>query len=66
MARKMSIFDEQYRVIAIECDRLFIQGIVSGNVLTIVNPQPEIPISEEDFPMGKLLALSDPSTAPVN
>lgn len=38
MAQKISIFDEQYRVIAIEADSLVIRGIFSGNVLTIVNP----------------------------
>jgi hypothetical protein len=63
---KMSIFDEQYRVVAIESDRLLIRGILSGKVLTIINPEPETPLSQEDYPLGKLIALTDPSTAPLN
>jgi hypothetical protein len=66
MGETMSIFDEKYRVVAIDGDRLFIRGIVSGHVLTIVNPEPETPLSQEDYPRGKLIALSDPSAAPLN
>ena len=62
----MSIFDEQYRVIAVESDRLLIRGILSGDVLAIVNPQPEVPLSPEDYPLGKLIALTDPSAAPLD
>jgi len=65
MAKKITIFDEQYRVVAIEGDRLLIQGIRSGEVLAIVNPEPEIPLSLEDYPLGKLIALTDPSAAPL-
>ena len=61
-----SIFDQQYRVVAIEGDRLLVRGVVSGEVLTIVNPEPETPLSPEDYPPGKLIALSDPSTSPFN
>jgi hypothetical protein len=63
---EMSVFDEQYRVVAVESDRLLVRGIYSGAVLTIVNPEPETPLTEEDYPLGKLIALSDPSTAPLN
>jgi hypothetical protein len=66
MAEKISIFDEQYRVIAIDGDRLLIRGILSGDVLAIVNPEPETPLSAADYPLGKLIALTDPSAAPVN
>ena len=66
MARKTTIFDEQYRVIAIEAGSLVIRGILSGNVLTICNPEPETPLSREEYPLGKLIALSDPSAAPSN
>jgi len=66
MGERMSIFDEQYRVVAIEGDRLFIRGILSGDVLAIVNPEPETPLTQEDYPPGKLIALTDPSTAPLN
>ena len=66
MGKRVSIFDEQYRVIAIEGDRLFIRGILSGAVLAIVNPEPDTPLCQEDFPLGKLIALTDPSAAPLN
>ena len=62
----MSVFDEQYRVVAIESDRLRIRGIRSGRVLTIINPEPETPLNQEDYPLGKLIALTDPSIAPLN
>jgi len=62
----MSIFDEKYRVVAIEGDRLLIRGVVSGEVLTIVNPEPQTPLTQEDYPQGKLIALTDPSVAPTN
>ncbi|MGB8013222.1 MAG: hypothetical protein WCF68_16545 [Terriglobales bacterium] len=66
MAKRMSIFDEQYRVVAIEGDRLLIRGIRSGEVLAIVNPEPETPLSQTDYPLGKLIALSDPSATAGN
>jgi hypothetical protein len=62
----MSIFDEQYRVVALEGDCLVIKGVLSGNVLTIVNPEPQTPLNEQDYPLGKLIALTDPSSAPLN
>jgi hypothetical protein len=62
-----SIFDEQYRVVALQADRLLIRGIISGNVLTIINPEPDaFHLSPEDYPPGKLIALTDPSTTPPN
>jgi hypothetical protein len=61
-----AIFSEQYRVVAIENDRLLVRGILSGQELTIINPAPETPLSHEDYPPGKLIALSDPSAAPLN
>jgi len=62
----MSIFDEKYRVVAIEGDRLVVRGILSGDVLTIVNPEPENPLTQGEYPPGKLIALTDPSAAPLN
>ena len=62
----MSVFDEKYRVVAIQGDQLVIRGVNSGNVLTIVNPEPATPLTTEEYPPGKLIALSDPSTAPLN
>jgi hypothetical protein len=66
VGKRLSIFDEKYRVVAIERDRLFIRGVLTGEVLAIVNPEPEAPLTQEDFPLGKLIALSDPSAAPAN
>jgi hypothetical protein len=61
-----SIFDQQYRVVAVQGDRLLVRGLVSGEVLTIVNPEPGTPLTAKDYPPGKLIVLSDPSTAPQN
>lgn len=61
----MEIFDEQYRVVAVEPDRLTIRGVRSGNLL-VVNVVPDSVISEEEYPLGKLIALSDPSSTRPN
>jgi hypothetical protein len=66
MEQRPSIFDEKYRVVAIQGDQLVIRGVVSGAVLTIVNPEPATPLTVEDYPPGKLIALTDPSAAPLN
>jgi len=63
---KKGIFDEDYRVVSVEGQRLTIQGVKSGKVLTIVNHNPESPLSEADYPPGKLIALSDPTRALAN
>ena len=63
---EVSIFAEQYRVVAVERDRLVVRGILSGQVLTIINPEPDAPLNQLDYPPGKLIALTDPSTAPPN
>ena len=57
----MAIFDETYRVIAVESQSLIVRGNVTGEVLTIVNNDPATPIRAEDYPVGQLIALSDPS-----
>jgi hypothetical protein len=62
----MSVFDEKYRVVGVESDRLLLRGEHSGDVLTIVNSEPEIPLTQEEYPVGKLIALTDPGTAPGN
>lgn len=64
--RKREIFDEKYRVVGVERDRLLLRGVHSGDVLTILNSEPETPLTQEDYPLGKLIALSDPSTALLN
>jgi hypothetical protein len=33
-----SIFEERYRVVAVESDRLLIRGVLSVEMLTIINP----------------------------
>jgi hypothetical protein len=62
----MSVFDEKYRVVGVEADRLLVRGVHSGDVLTILNSEPEIPISAEEYPVGKLIALTDPANAEGN
>jgi len=61
-----SIFEQRYRVVAVESDRLLVRGVLSGEILTIINPEPETPLTQEDYPPGKLIALTDPSTAALN
>ena len=63
---KGEIFDEKYRVVAVENQTLTIRGVRSGKVLTIVNPDPDTPLTPTDYPPGKLIALSDPSASPFN
>jgi hypothetical protein len=65
-AKKRGIFDEEYRVVGVEAEKLIIQGVRSGEVLTIVNHNPDVPLSAADYPPGRLIALSDPSRTPVN
>jgi hypothetical protein len=65
-AKKRGLFDEEYRVVGVEAGKLTIQGVTSGEVLTIINHNPDVPLSAVDYPPGRLIALSDPSSAPVN
>jgi hypothetical protein len=65
-ANSGELFDEKYRVVAVESQCLVIRGVRSGRVLTIMNPDPETPLTLADYPPGKLIALSDPSRAPLN
>ena len=37
-----------------------LRGVVTGEVL-VIRTDPETPLSQEDYPLGKLIALSDPS-----
>jgi hypothetical protein len=55
----VSIFDQKYRVISVDDNCLLVRGVQTGDVLAI-NPDPEIPLSELDYPVGKLIELSDP------
>jgi len=65
-ANEREIFDEEYRVLAVESQSLTIQGVRSGQVLTIVTENLEEPLTPADYPPGKLISLSDPSRRPVN
>jgi len=62
----MSVFDEKYRVVRVEGDRLLLRGVHTGDVLTILNSEPGMPLTPEEYPVGKLVALSDPCGAPLN
>ena len=61
-----SIFEERYRVVSVENDCLLVGGVLSGEMITIVSPGSETPLTQEDYPPGQLIALTDPSTAPPN
>jgi hypothetical protein len=63
---KQMIFDEKYRVVGIERDRLLVRGVHSGDVLTIMNSEPETPLTAEEYPLGKLIALTDPSISAMD
>ena len=63
---RVGIFGETYRVLAVESQSLTIRGVRSGEVLTIINPDPDTPLIPAEYPPGKLIALSDPSAAPLN
>lgn len=63
---RAALFEENYRVLAVESQRLTIRGVRSGEVLTIVNPDPETPLSPSEYPPGKLIALRDPGEEPLN
>jgi len=60
------IFDEEYRVVAVESQRLTIQGVRSGQVLTIVTQNPEAPLTAAEYPPGQLITLTDPLTSVPN
>ena len=62
MMEKSAIFDERYRVIAVDDQSLVLRGVSSGDVLTITNADPQTPLRQEDYPPGKLIALSDPAS----
>jgi hypothetical protein len=53
-------------VVGVEGDRLLLRGVHSGEELTILNSEPEIPLTQEEYPVGRLIALTDPSSAPLN
>jgi hypothetical protein len=60
------IFQDRYRVVAVDDQSLILRAEGSGDTLKIVNADPENPFTEQDYPPGKLIALNDPSTEPGN
>lgn len=64
-ADKREIFEEEYRVVAVEGQTLTIQGVRTGKVLTIVNQTP-VALTAADYPPGRLISLSDPTNRPVS
>jgi hypothetical protein len=56
-----AIFEQRYRVVAVDARNLVLKGVSSGEVVTITNADPTAPFSQQDYPPGKLIALSDPS-----
>jgi len=65
-ANQSEIFDEEYRVLAVENQTLTIQGVRSAQVLKIVTQNPDSPLTPAEYPPGQLIALSDPWRRPVN
>ena len=43
-----------------------LKGLITGTVLTIMNSDPGIPLTPEEYPLGQLIALSDPSASTPN
>ena len=62
---RQDIFDEKYRVVAVESEHLIVKGERSGEIL-IINADPDIPLTQEDYPAGRLITLSDPATGLVH
>jgi len=56
-----AIFGQRYRVVAVDERNLVLKGIHSGEVVTIVSADPTTPFTQEEYPLGKLIALDDPS-----
>jgi len=46
---KKQIFDEKYRVVGVERDRLLLRGVHSGDVLTILNPEPSFLLPKKNI-----------------
>ena len=61
-----AIFEQKYRVIAVDDQNLVLRGVRTGDVLTIRNADGAAPLSEEDYPPGKLIALNNPSDEDAN
>lgn len=62
----MGIFEETYTVVSVEEQRLVLRGVQSGDVLTITNADPKMPLLAEDYPIGQKIKLSEPASSSVN
>ncbi len=60
------IFDEKYQVVAVDDQSLVLRGVKSGKMITINSADSQIPITPEEYPVGKLVKLSDPSANPAD
>jgi hypothetical protein len=63
---RTALFDETYRVVAVEGGSLTIRGVRSGEMLTIVTQDGGSAFSAAEYQPGQLIALSDPLSAPGN
>ena len=61
-----NLFEETYRVLAVDSQSLTVQGVRSGELLTIRNHDARTPLTTNDFPLGALIQLSDPSLSKMN
>ena len=60
------LFNEPYRVLAVDDEDLIVRGVHSGEVLTIRHAESGMPISKDQYPVGGLLRLEDPGATPEN
>ena len=59
--KEPAIFTERYRVVAVDAHSLVLKGVRSGEVVTIQNADPTTPFTQQDYPPGKLIAITDPA-----
>lgn len=59
--KKAPIFNEAYRVIAVDDQSLVVRGVRSGEVLTIYAADFASPFNRDDYPVGQLMALTAPN-----
>ena len=51
---------------AVDDHDLIVRGVHSGEILTIRRADSGMPISKEEYPVGGLLMLGDPTANPEN
>ncbi len=55
------MFNEAFRVIAVDDQSLTLRGVNSGEIVTIHTADFASPFSAEDYPVGQLMSLTAPS-----